>query len=98
MNHSGWLLVVNALAVYRLARLITRDTIFDRQRTAMLGRWVHGRRKHMQLAELIVCPWCVSVWIAAGVLVLTRYCLGWWQWVAVGLAMSAVAGFLSSKE
>lgn len=89
---------INALAVYRLARFLTRDTLIERPRNYFINRWMHGLYPHKKLAELIVCPWCCSVWFAAAVLLLVRYQNGWWHWVATGLAFSAVAGYLAEKE
>jgi hypothetical protein len=43
----------------------------------------------------ITCPWCVSVWAGAVVVVLTKYLPTGWQWIALALAFSAVAGLIS---
>lgn len=51
--------VIVALATYRVARLITQDSILDGPRDWLLQTWV-GRRK---IAELAVCPFCVGVWV-----------------------------------
>lgn len=90
----AWL-VVDALAVYRLARLVTRDSVplFARPRDAIAARW-DGRA----LGELVSCPWCASVYIAAGVLAARLLVPVPWSLIAVPLAWSAVAGFLSSRE
>jgi hypothetical protein len=84
-------LVVGALAVYRLTRLVVADVLLDGPRarlSARSDRW----------AVFITCPWCVSVWLAAGWVLL----LGLLPVVAlvagVILAWSAVAGLLSSME
>lgn len=52
------------------------------------------------LAYLIVCPWCVSIWIGALVAPLawlwgTR---PWFAIPAVALAFSHVSGFLATRE
>jgi Protein of unknown function (DUF1360) len=49
------------------------------------------------LFELVTCPWCVSIWWAAGVVLLTRFVPGVWQYAAMGLALSATAGFLAER-
>jgi hypothetical protein len=110
MTHSAWWLVCDALAVYRLAVLITKDTIthplrelaelpFRRQQKreakedkppALSGfRWY--------LVELSTCTWCVSIWLAAGVVALTCLAPTVWQYGAVALTLSAVAGFLAER-
>jgi hypothetical protein len=91
----GWLwLLVDALATYRLARLVTTDDIFKRQRDALTKRWPV---KPGRLSELVICPWCCSVYIGVAAYALTRYVPSVWVWVAVPLALSAVAGYLSER-
>lgn len=68
--------VILAFAVYRITRFLIHDTLIEKQRL-----WVYrkiakavpaegggyripeGRTK---LLELLQCPWCLSIWIAAG--------------------------------
>jgi hypothetical protein len=49
-----------------------------------------------KLAKLLTCPWCSSVWLGMGVLVLRKAAPKAWAPVAEGLAFSQVAGVLSS--
>ncbi len=111
MTHSAWWLTCNALAVYRLAILVTRDTITTPlrewlrrrawpDRTGVLGpdaalaaraddwRWVYS---------LATCAWCVSVWAALLVTLLTVEAPLVWQYPCFGLALSAAAGFLAER-
>lgn len=85
----GLWLVLDVLAVYRLTILITRDAITER-----LRKWV---RKHMgdKAFLFITCPWCTSMWIAMGVVVLTALAPNQWKYVAAVLTLSAGAGFLA---
>ena len=85
-------LVVDALAVYRLARLVARDTILRG-----LRRWVAGRYEGLAV-EGMTCMWCLTVWFAAAVVALTYFVPWWWSWPASALALSAAAGFLAGKE
>lgn len=82
-------LLVTALAVYRLTLLVTADAITGPLR----GRLPEGR-----LAELLGCPWCSSVWLAPPVVASGLWwSTGWGWWLVMGsLAASAVAGFLAS--
>lgn len=90
MTHEPWFLIVNGLCVYRLAVLVTRDHITDPLRVAI------GRRS--QRAYLfITCPWCVSIWIGGAVVALTRFYPSEWQYPALALALSGVAGFLAER-
>ena len=75
----------DALAVWRLTRLATRDTITARPRD-----WATGRSRFLE--GLLACPWCTSVWVAAGVVAARRLVPGLWEPVAEVLAASAVAG------
>lgn len=92
---SLWLwLLVDGLATYRLARLVTQDTILHRPRQWVTNRWPP---RPGRLSELTVCPWCCSSWLGAGVLAATRYVPSVWWWVGIPLALSAVAGYLSER-
>jgi hypothetical protein len=95
MNVDPTMLVVDALACYRATRLITRDSVpvFRVPRDAVVRRW-EGR----PVAELVTCPWCVSVWLAAGIVTARLLLPGPWTLLALVLAFSAVAGWLSERE
>lgn len=101
------LLILDALAVYRLARLVTTDTLLQPLRDRIRAPWriehhgnatvANGRRQsglRWWLAELVQCPWCMSVWFAAGVTILQATVPAVWLYASVWLALSAVAGAL----
>lgn len=83
-------LVLYALAVFRLTVLVTEDYVASRPR-----RWVESRGDTW--AVFITCPWCVSIWLAAGFVALA--CLAQPLALILGavLALSAVAGLLAGK-
>lgn len=67
MTIPAWLqLLIYALAVMRLDGLIRADDITEDARDALL-RWLDDRPKTLGafVAELIQCPWCVSIWVGA---------------------------------
>jgi hypothetical protein len=103
VTHSFWWLIVDALAVYRLAILITKDTITEPLRDriiAMPKTWSSPAERispRPRLAAFITCPWCVSIWIAAAVVALTNFAPTPWQYAALGLALSGVTGFLAER-
>lgn len=106
LTHSAWWLVCDAAAVYRLAVLLSKDKITDWLREGLRSSgWTsaggerHGTdaRAARWLHELVICPWCVSIWLAGVVVVLTRFIPGAWQYVAMLLALSAAAGFLGER-
>ena len=70
---------------------MTRDTITDPFR-----KWVH-RRLGDGWFDFITCPWCTSIWIAAGVVALTVLVPQYWQYVAYLLTCSAVAAAVSER-
>jgi hypothetical protein len=98
--HDPVQLTLAALAVFRMTRLVVEDEVTRRPRERLTG-WAAGtaeRRARPGVSFFVTCPWCVSfwlavVWVAALILVPT---------VALGadavLALSAVAGLLSSWE
>ena len=97
--HDPVLLVVNALAVARIERLISRDSFppvaWLREHTL---DWLNRDRDRPHwVDDLVNCPWCLSVWVAVGVTVCATFVPGW-TWIAVPLAFSAVTGHLAGRE
>lgn len=87
-------LLVDALAVFRLVRLVVADRILDRPRSLVTKR---SLKRRGVWAYFVTCPWCVSIWLAAGV-VCARLWADWlWAPVAVGLALSASAAVLMGR-
>jgi hypothetical protein len=129
---SPALLLVAALAAYRLTRLWTTDTLPPLPRVrATIERWAGERwspavRLEMHrrgllprtpdevaadqytvdlydgeppLAKLATCPWCSGFWISAGVVLASSLLPAWLWWpLAAALALSAVAGLISSRD
>jgi hypothetical protein len=83
-------IVVDALACYRLVRLVQRDTITDPLRHKLLTK--HGTPK---IATLVTCPWCASPYLAAVVLLAHHVTPRIWGIVAKILAFSAVTGVIT---
>lgn len=48
-----------------------------------------------KLAQLVICPWCASVWIALGLVFVVRRAR-WWPSMADALAFSAAAGIVTA--
>jgi hypothetical protein len=87
-------LVLAALATARLTRLITRDEITHRARRLVLARL----DRDGLMAYLIVCDWCVSVYVGAAMAAVCAWGPSWTVWVMAALAFSHTAGWLASKE
>ena len=109
MPHSFWWLACDAGAVYRLAILVTKDEIAapvrEWFRRRLPASWpsadmpllsAKGKRR-VAAFTLITCPWCISIWIGAAAVALTHYAPAVWQYAAVALTCSAVAGFLAER-
>lgn len=95
MTNPAVALVVDAVATYRLTRLVQRDTFppVKAAREAVLKSdapdWV---------AELLMCGWCASFWIGLGVVIARRKAPALWSVVGPALVGSAVAGLLTERE
>lgn len=93
-------LILAALATARLTRVITQDRITLAPRKWALRRLVNRYGEDHLLPYLIVCDWCVSIYVGAGVTAawVTVGETLWFQAPAAALALSYAAGFLASKE
>lgn len=112
-------LAVDALAVSRVTRFVTRDTLGEFVRAPVIRLaygWANGiqgltdedlhRSKREwdgvvdsdddppKLATFVRCPWCVGMWVAAGVAI-ARTRPRWWAPAARALALSQVAGLIA---
>jgi hypothetical protein len=88
--------IVDALATYRLTRFVTADEITEEPRARLVAyledEGLDG------LAYLVRCPWCVSVWISAGVIAARTFTPRWWEPGARLLALAAVAALVAHGE
>ena len=95
-DSAAWFVVdmaLGAAATARLARLITRDSILDRPRIRFVQRM--DRDGHPKLAELAVCPWCVSIWIGAVMATAIRFRVPGFRLFASALLFSQFAGVMA---
>lgn len=83
------------VAFARLIVLITADMITARPREAVVEAL--KERKHNMLAYMLLCPWCISIWLAIPAAPII-YAYGHSPWLfvpALVLALSAAAGALA---
>ena len=81
-------IVLSALATYRVVRLVAmEDGPFDLARKL---RGVADPEQRTWLGRGMVCPWCISFWIAPVTLYAARYDVGYL--LIAGLAVSALVG------
>jgi hypothetical protein len=88
----NWLILIVGLGLvtYRVTRFVVLDSLIDRPRDAV-HNWLMSRGGGWgpKLAELVGCPWCVSVWISAGAVALTMWLtdheviMPVWTWLAI---------------
>ena len=97
-------LAVDALAAYRLTRLVTRDQITQPWRDRIEARSVEVIASPTEamgdlrdvwpwafLRGLTDCMWCSGTWCAFGVRLLPR-------WMRRSLAVAALVGLISERE
>lgn len=100
MRYQALTVVVDALAVFRLTRLVLADAILDAPRDWLMARDKRSRRQGRRLGWVVflTCGWCVSMWIAAGVVAARMLLPTFWSPVALVLALSAIAAVLMAHE
>lgn len=87
------ILVILSLITYRIARFLILDTLIDTPRIwfhqVLIGKPAAWR---MKLYELITCPYCLTIWIAAAVVAIADifYSIP----APIGMWLAAAAGSL----
>ena len=65
MSYIALLIVLSAVT-YRVSRFIVLDTLIDEPRNWVLGRLeMHPNRFNSKILDLLGCPWCITIWVAA---------------------------------
>lgn len=82
--------MLDALAVWRIVRFVQRDSLIERQREDLINRY-----GHLKIMELVTCPWCLSIWVGAAVVLARATAPRLWGMIARGLAFSAGAGVIT---
>ena len=72
MSSEMWFLVY-ALAVYRLAELVSKDRIFDAIRRKTAKNTAAGGAIWKAIADWIHCPLCIGVWFSLPAAVFYSY-------------------------
>lgn len=85
--------VTDALASFRLARLVMADTFPPARRARTLIR----QKGPEWAAELIECPWCVGMYTSLGVVAARAVAPRAWDPLARALAISAAVGVFAVK-
>jgi hypothetical protein len=82
-------LLTDALACYRLTRLLTTDRVAEPLRARVDSSSTAG--------YLIRCDWCMSVWCGGAVVAARHLAPRVWAPVATALAFSAVTGLIAEN-
>lgn len=86
------LVIMLSFIVYRVGRFIVLDTMFEGTREKVYA-WLYQRDRFIwhKIAELIGCPYCITVWVSAAVCFIWRWTvddfaapIGVWLAVAAG--------------
>lgn len=91
------IIILTLLAMARVTRLITTDTVFATPRNALV-RWLLRDRDSHPVAYLIFCDWCASMYVGAAA---AGAYAAWGETmpfmvVILALSGSYAAGFLAS--
>ena len=87
-------LIVDIVAVYRLTKLAIDDEIFSDVREKVFEKFPPETTK---IGYLFTCPWCMSIWMGAGVFALRKASPELADYVSAVLAACAASGLAISK-
>lgn len=87
--------VKDALAVYRLTKLVIDDKITEDYREAVFERFPPETTK---IGFMFTCPWCISIWVGFGVVLARKIAPEAWDATATALAASSVSGLLAERR
>jgi hypothetical protein len=87
-------LVVDAVAVYRLTKLVIDDEILADIREKV---WEKYPPETTKIGYLTTCPWCVSIWMAGLVFALRKVSPELATYISSTLAASAATGIAYAR-
>lgn len=96
MTDSAVDLATQALAAWRLTRLVTEDELAEPLRDAVVARF--GAPQDSKLAYLVHCPFCVSMYASAGVVVADMIAPRFARPVIRALALSAAVSLAYERR
>lgn len=80
-------IIVISFVTHRVTRFLILDGLMEEQRQN-LHSWLarHPNRLTIKVQELMICPWCISIWVSGGAVLLTMCFtsvpLPVWVWLA----------------
>ena len=88
-------LIVDIIAVYRLTKLAIDDEITYEIRQKV---WEKFPPETTKIGYLFTCPWCMSIWMGAGIFALRKVDPELANYVSSVLTASAATGIAISKH
>jgi len=85
--------LVDALAAYRLTRLVVQDDFPPVARARDLVKEAAGPTS--SVTQMLECPWCSGFWVSALVVAARGWLPRVWAPAASALALSAVTGIVT---
>lgn len=99
MKSSAFDLVTDALAAWRLTRLVTEDTITDPVREKVFEKFGNPDQSNTtSLSYLVTCPHCTGMWVAGGVVLARLIAPRAWRHVSHALAVAAVVSIYAETR
>lgn len=87
-------LLTDALACFRLTRILTTDRIAQPVRD-----WAKDHEsRESGVGYLVTCDWCTSIHLGVAVVLARRFAPKVWRPVAQALAFSAVTGLIAEHS
>lgn len=81
------------LSTYRLTKLVNEDYLLKDFRQKVWTRYP----KNTKIGYLFTCPWCMSIWMAAGLLLIKQASPKFYDELCLLLTASAVTGILNER-
>lgn len=91
--------LIAALATYRLTKLVIDDEVVAELRQAAYDK-ISGLPPgtlRNKLEYFLGCPWCVSIWAAASLYILSRTSPSLYNFYASTLGLSAATGLIYER-
>lgn len=100
-----FLIIILGLVTYRVSRFLVLDTLIDEIRDRVIG-WLEPRQHRLgwrKLLDLLGCPYCITVWVAAGAVAAHHFIVDpvpmpVWTWLGVATVSLAVWAVIDNEE
>lgn len=98
------MIVVLSAVVYRVGRFLVLDTMIEGTRDRIFGWLAHRERFFWhKLLDLLGCPYCITVWVAAGACLAWRLFVGDFAapvfvWLAVSAGSLVFWNYIDSED